>query len=42
MRNQNSIMKEVDEIVSQRILFSDKEEEYHKDEDEDDVSQGGE
>ena len=35
-------MKEVDEIVSQRILFSDNEEEYHKDEDEAAVSQGEE
>ena len=33
-------MKEVDEIVSQRILFSDKEEEYHKDEDEAAMSYG--
>ena len=32
-------MTEMDEIVSQRILFSDKEEEDHKDEDEATVSQ---
>ena len=30
VRNQNSILIEMDEIVSQRILFSDKEEEDHK------------
>ena len=39
MRNQNSILTEMDEIVSQRNLFSDKEEEDHKDEDGATVSQ---